>query len=67
MITGEIVYTEPRIWKLDHARGGAKENSHVGKGHRAGASVYFGYMSRFFVLLFFFCTQDTYVYSLESF
>ena len=26
---------------------GAKGNSHMGKGHRAGASVYFGHMSSF--------------------
>ena len=31
---------------------GAKENSHMGKGHRAEASVYFGYMSIFFSLFF---------------
>ena len=29
--------------------GGAKGNSHTGKGHRAGASVYFGHMSSFSV------------------
>ena len=28
--------------------GGAKGNSHMAKGHRAGASVYFGHMSSFF-------------------
>ena len=27
--------------------GGAKGNSHMGKGHRAGAFVYFGHMSSF--------------------
>ena len=32
--------------------GGAKGNSHIGKGHRVGASVYFGHMSSFF---FFIC------------
>ena len=26
MSTDEIVYTETRFWKLDHARGGAKGN-----------------------------------------
>ena len=49
MITDEIVYTETRVRKLDHASGGtlggAKGNSHLGKGHKAGASVYFGHMS----------------------
>ena len=25
MITDEVVYTAARIWKLDHARGGAVE------------------------------------------
>ena len=29
--------------------GGAKENSHMGKGHRAGASVYFGQLSSFYI------------------
>ena len=45
MITDEIVYTETRVWKLDHATGGAKRNSHMGKGHRMGASVHFGHLS----------------------
>ena len=31
--------------------GGAKGNRHMGKGHRAGASVYFGHLSN---LVFFF-------------
>ena len=44
MITDEVVYTETRVWKLDHAWGGAKGNSHMGKGHRVGPSVYFGHM-----------------------
>ena len=48
MITDELVYTETRVWKLDHARGRAKGNSHMGKGHRVGASVYLGLMSSFF-------------------
>ena len=33
--------------------GGAKGNSHMGKGHRARASVYFGHMSCFFFFFFF--------------
>ena len=33
MITEEIVHTETSVWKLDHARGGAKGNSHMGGGH----------------------------------
>ena len=28
---------------------GAKGNSHMGIGHRAGASAYFGHMSSFFL------------------
>ena len=51
MITDEIVYTETRVWKLDLLGvglwGGAKGNSHIGKGHRVGASVYVGHMSCF--------------------
>ena len=50
MITNEIhvVYTETRVGKLDHARGGGVKGSHMGKGHKAGVSVYFGHMSSFF-------------------
>ena len=36
MITEEIVYTETRVWKLDHAWGVAKGNSHMGKGVEGG-------------------------------
>ena len=50
MITNEIhvVYTETKIGNLDHARGGGAKGSHMGKGHKAGVSVYFGHMSSFF-------------------
>ena len=34
-------------------RGGAKRNSHMGKGHRVGASVYFGHMSIFLCVFLF--------------
>ena len=48
-----------RLW------GGAKGNSHMGKGHRVGASVYCGYMSSFllffFVVVFFFLSFSCYM------
>ena len=31
--------------------GWAKRNSYIGKGHRAGTSVYFGHVPRFLLLL----------------
>ena len=49
MITDEIFYKETRLWKWIMLGvvlwGGAKGNSHMGKGYRAGTSVYFGDMS----------------------
>ena len=57
MIRDKIVYTEIRVWKLDHARGGAigwaKGNSHMSKGHTGAASVYFGHMSCFQLNIFY--------------
>ena len=45
-----MFYTETRVWKLDHARVGLWGNSHMGKGLRAEASLYFGHMSSFHLL-----------------
>ena len=56
MITDEIVYTEPGFgnWIMLGVGlwGGAKGNSHIGKGHRTGASMYFGHMSSFLIFFY---------------
>ena len=70
MVTDEIVYTETRVgnWIMLSVGlwGGAKGNSHIGKGHRAGASVYFGHMSSFFFIRKCGCDEYIIVQNVQS-